>query len=107
MKTPQQRLLETLRELTPTERQNRLMRIGDREIAMAVTHMSEADRTFVLTHIAPQKTARVRDELRLQARMAIRPRDYLAAVAHVRSCLISTATRAVLGSYIRPRGGRR
>ena len=82
------------------------MRIGDREIALSMTYMAEADRTFLLANVGARKATRVRDELRLQARMAIRHQDYLAAVAHVRDCLITTATRAVLGSYIRPLAGR-
>jgi hypothetical protein len=80
------------------------MRIGDREIALAMMYMQEADRSFVLSCLAPVKARRVRDELRLHERLAIRYDDYLAAVVHVMRNLESSLNKAVLGSYLRPRG---
>lgn len=104
MKTPQEMLLETARSLTPAERQNRLMRIGDREVALAMTYMGDGDRAFLLSCVGAQKAARIRDEITLQSRLAVSHRDYLAAVAHVRGCLTTPSKPAVMGSYIRPRG---
>jgi hypothetical protein len=105
--TPNARLLEAIRSLPPTDRQNRLMRIGDREIALAMMHMQDADRAEVLSVVARPKAQRVRDELRLQQRLSIRYDDYLVAVRHVIANLRTTATKAVLGSYIRPRNRNR
>lgn len=104
MPTPTEALLQAMRRLAPAVRQNRLMRIGDREIAMVMAHMGEADRAFLLSCVGPQKGRRIHDEMKLQARLAVRHEDYLAAIAHVRRCLATTTTRARLGSYIRPRG---
>ena len=102
--TPNQRLLDAFRALSPTDRQNRLMRIGDREIALAMMYMKEPDRASLLSCLGAEKVRRVRDELRLHERLSIRYDDYLVAVSHVRKNLQSTAGKAVIGSYLRPRG---
>jgi hypothetical protein len=102
--TPNDRLLAAFRALSATDRQNRLMRIGDREIALAMMYMKEPDRASLLSHVGPEKVRRVRDELTLHERLSVRYDDYLVAVSHVRRNLESTGSRAVLGSYLRPRG---
>jgi cytosine/adenosine deaminase-related metal-dependent hydrolase len=104
--SPVQRLLETFRGMEPADRQNRLMRLGDREIAMAMTHMKEEDRDLLLSCLGRAKVQRIRDEMRLQARLAVSQRDYLKALALVEHGLGSAGGRAALGSYIRPRGRR-
>ena len=100
---PGNRLLEVIRSLPAVERQNRLARIGDREIALTMMYMSDRDRALVLSHLPPQKTRRVREELELQRHLAIRYPDYLLAVAHVESNLRRPTSRTTLGSWLRPR----
>ena len=102
--SPNARLLSALRALSPTDRQNRLMRIGDREIAMAMMHLADTERDAILSSLGPVKAGRVRDELLLQQRLNLRHADYLAAVAHLERNLAHPAAKAVLGSWIRPRG---
>jgi hypothetical protein len=86
------------------------MRIGDREIAMAMMYMQAPERALMLSHLGPEKVRRVREELALHERLAIRYDDYLHAVALVlRNLEVAATRRTALGSYLRPRGrdGRR
>jgi hypothetical protein len=102
--TPNERLLAAFRALSPADRQNRCMRIGDRELALAMRYMTEPDRALLLSRLGPEKVKRVRDELLLHERLSIRYDDYLLAVAHVARNLDRPGGKAALGSYLRPRG---
>ncbi len=101
--TPNDQLLALVRGLTPVERQNRLSRIGDREIALAMLYMRDPDRTMVLSHLPPAKTRRIREELRLHTRLRITYADYLKAVELVSHGVSGSRGRGSLGSYLRPR----
>ena len=100
--TPNDQLLALVRGLTPVERQNRLSRVGDREIALAMRYMRDPDRTMVLSHLPPAKTRRIREELRLHTRLRITYADYLKAVELVSDGISGSRGRGSLGSYLRP-----
>ena len=101
--TPNDRLLGIVRALPMVEKQNRLSRIGDREIALAMKHMRDSDRNAILACLPPPKAKRIREELALHARLRITYQDYLKAVELVSESVSGARRQRTLGSYLRPR----
>lgn len=100
--SPNDRLASALRALGPVEAQNRLMRLGDREIALSMMYMSDRDRGALLALLPPPKAQRVHDEMVLHRRLVIRYDQYVTAVNAVLSSL-QESRRAAFRSYLRPR----
>ncbi len=61
--SPNDRLAAALRALPPVEAQNRLMRLGDREIALSMMYMKMKDRGALLALLPAPKARRIADEL--------------------------------------------
>jgi hypothetical protein len=85
------------------EKQNRLSRIGDREIALSMMYMRDPDRNAILACLPRPKADRVREELVLHRRLRITYQDYLRAVELVSDSVSGTGGKRALGSYLRPR----
>ncbi len=100
--SPNDRLVATLRALGPVEAQNRLMRLGDREVALSMMYMRDRDRGELLALLPPPKARRVHDEMVLHRRLVIRYDQYVAAVGVVLASLQESRPGA-FRSYLRPR----
>jgi hypothetical protein len=82
------------------------MRLGDREIALAMMYMENPDRTALLALLPAAKVRRIREEMALHRRLAIRHEQYLAAIERVLEGLADGAPGG-FRSYLRPRQRRR
>ena len=100
--SPNDALVRLLRALPPVAVQNRLMRVSDREIALSMMYMQDADRSLVFSRLAARKVARLREELTLHARLRITYEQYRRAVESVVEALQGEKRGEGLRSYIRP-----
>jgi hypothetical protein len=102
-------LIRAAMALSPVERQNRMMRVGDREIALAMLFLGEAEQNLLLDCLSPAKRARVRDELSLQKRLRIRRELQQEALGRLIHALgAERGSAAASRGYLRPlRGGSR
>ena len=98
---PQDRILGLVRLLPPVEAQNRLMRVPDQVLALALLYMVDRQRDYVVGFVGAGKAARVRQELRRNEHVRIAYEQYLGAtrvvVRHLEGGSV-TAPR----SYFRP-----
>lgn len=94
--------MAALHALAPVEAQNRLMRLGDREIALAMMYMGDRDRGALLALLPRPKAQRVHDEMVLHRRLVIRYDQYVSAVESVLASL-KERRQGPFRSYIRPR----
>jgi hypothetical protein len=101
--TPNQRLVDIVRRLPPVEAQNRLMGLTDREIALCMAYMADADRYYILNLLAPAKEVRIEEEIRLQKRLNIRCDQYLKTIENVIKKVEGKGKVEGFRSYIRPR----
>ena len=92
-----------MRSLPSVDAHNRLMRMTDREIGLAMMYMDHADRNHLLALVPGLKARRVQDELALQERLTIRYDQYVAAVNHVVQMLQAGTGEKTFRSYLRPR----
>ena len=100
--TPDRVLMTLIRKLTPQEAQNRLLSLGDRDLALAMMYLSEPDRDFILGFLSPKKVHRIREELSLQKHRRITYTHYRTAVSHVIDSLSAGKNKTSLKSYFRP-----
>jgi hypothetical protein len=100
--TPDSVLMTLIRKLTPQEAQNRLLSLGDRDLALAMMYFSDPDKEYLLGFLSPKKTQRIREELALQKHRRITYSQYRTAVEHVIASLSSAKNKASLKSYFRP-----
>ena len=96
-----QRLLALIKALGPAGAQNTLMRLSDRELSIAMTHMEESERDRVFIHLSPAKGGRVREEISLQRQLRITVAQYRQVVEAVLAQLRTPGVPATR-SYIRP-----
>jgi len=104
--SPNDQLLRALAGLPRVEAHNRLTRLGDREVALAMMYMRDADRAALLALLPAAKARRVGEEMVLHRRLAIRYDQYTAAVDAVVAALAAPregARRHAFRSYLRPR----
>jgi hypothetical protein len=83
MRSLDQQLLSYMRSLGSTELQNRLMRLSDRDIALAVIHLELHEREYVLSFLGNRKRERVGQELAYLRGMRIRYDQYRGAMERV------------------------
>ena len=86
--------------------QNALMRVSDRELAIALMRTKPVDRARVLKRIAHAKATRVNDESRYLRRLNVTDPQFLKMIDAVIDRLV-TGRAAQIRSYIRPRAARR
>ena len=78
------------------------MRISDREIALSMRYMKDADRSLLLALVAPEKRKRIMSELLLHKRLVIRADQYRKAIEHLIGLIKEERYGGSLGSYLRP-----
>jgi len=100
---PERELAQLLMALPRIEIQNRLLKIRDRELALAMQNLEETERSRIYTAVSPEKSRRLREELSMVRRLRVRREDYLEAVSRVIGVLEGRPYTEVLRSYIRPR----
>jgi hypothetical protein len=88
--------------LTPVELQNRLLPVSDRELAVAMLYLQEAECEPIYRALAGPKAARLREELALVRRRTVGRQDYVATVSRVVAVLGGARYTETLGSYLRP-----
>lgn len=95
-------VLALIRALPSVEVHNRLMRVTDRDVALAILHMADSDAAWLLHFLGETKAARVRAEYARIARARFVPEQRAAALRVVEAAL--RGERAVAGtrSYFRP-----
>ena len=103
MRTPNRSLVELVRRLPKVDAHNRLMRLTDREIALAMMYMENPDRSYLMALLPPAKVRRIREELLLQERLTIRYDQYVSAVQSVLDGLTENGSGQRFRSYLRPR----
>lgn len=100
---PERELARLLVALPRIEIQNRLLKVRDRELALAMQNLGEAERSRVYAAVSPEKTKRLNEELSMVRRLRVRREDQLEAVLRVIAVLEGLPYTEVLHSYIRPR----
>lgn len=98
---PQDKILGLLRLLKPVDAQNRLMRVPDKELALALLYMVDWQQDYVVAFVGASKGRRVRQELQRNEHVRIAYEQYLTATRVVIRHLEggnATAPR----SYFRP-----
>lgn len=100
--TPDRVLMSLIRKLPPQDAQNRLLSLGDRDLAMAMMYLPDSDRNCILGLLGQKKRERIREELALQKNRRITYSRYRTAVLHVIDSLSSDKNKASLKSYLRP-----
>ena len=103
---PERELARLLMALPRIEIQNRLLKVSDRELALAMLNLDENERSGIYAAVSPEKIRRLREELSMLRRLRVHREDYLTALARVISVLEGRPYTEVLRSYIRPRSRR-
>jgi hypothetical protein len=103
---PHRELARLLMILPRIEIQNRLLKVQDRELALAMRDLEDFERSQIYAAVSPAKTRRLREELSVMRRLRVRREDYLTAVSRIIGVLEGRPYTEVLRSYIRPGGHR-
>jgi hypothetical protein len=82
---PNGELARTIRSLPRVQLQNRLMRLGAREIAVALRLLADADQDLALRALPLLNAVRVCEEMDLQRRRRLSSRDLIGQVIAHRS----------------------
>ena len=98
---PHRKIVELLKAIPAVDAQNRLLRLGDKEIAMSLLYMAENEQKTVISLLGESKGRRVWDELERQIRSHVAAPYYEAAVRTVIRTL-EGATVDAPKSYYRP-----
>ncbi|MFP4364001.1 MAG: FliG C-terminal domain-containing protein [Spirochaetia bacterium] len=101
-KSPEEKLFRTMQAIPPVDLQNRLNRVQDRVIALAMLYMTEGNQKKLLSKLALKKAERVRDEYSYQKRIRMSFAQYSQAVDQFCAVLLSSGRQKDLKSYIRP-----
>jgi len=100
--SPNDKLVRRIRSLPRVAVQNSLMRVGDRQIALSMMFMEDADREFIFSVLPIAKVKRIREELKLQRRLKITYDQYKKSVAIVYQGVMRDRGNDTTRSYIRP-----
>lgn len=98
---PHRRVLDLMRAIPAVDTQNRLLRIGDKELATSMIYMADHERESIFVVLGRTKGARVRQELERQQRSRIVYDHYETAVRVVIRALEGARATAPR-SYYRP-----
>lgn len=99
---PHKRILDLLRVLSPVDRQNRLLRVADRDLALAMLFMSEPERARLIACVGPGKGRRALQELERFQRSRLEYRLYETAAGVVARALEGSGSVTGPRSYYRP-----
>ncbi len=98
---PHDRILDILRTLPTVDGQNRLLRISDANLALALVYMADWQQDYVLSFVGAVKERRVRLEIERQVRSRLPYDRYLRAAEAVESVLRGESPGG-LRTYYRP-----
>jgi hypothetical protein len=98
---PHRKIVELLKAIPAVDAQNRLLRLGDKELAMSLLYMAEHEQRMVISLLGEAKGKRVSEELDRQLRSRVAAPYYEAAVRTVVRTLEGAAVDAPK-SYYRP-----
>ncbi len=102
MKTfPHREFIRLIREGDPVKIQSRLMSASDKDLALAVTYLSQSERLYVFSRLSPVKAERIKAVLDRGAKFG--QEEYRTAVTYLNRHLQSDKPLAPLKSYYRPR----
>ncbi|MCK4540959.1 MAG: hypothetical protein KAU17_01870 [Spirochaetales bacterium] len=101
--SPEGRLLEVLKLLSPVEIQNRLLSLTDREFGTTLLFLTEAERNRLLSCTSGPKQRRVVEEYHLQERRQLTYKQYEQIMDEVLQKLSGGRRDMSIRSYIRPR----
>ncbi len=99
--------MELVRTLPAVQVQNRLMASADRDIALALAGMADEEEAAVLSHLAPRKADRVREELALEERRRVDEKHIVYSLDLLIASLIGDRALTGRRSYVRPRRSER
>lgn len=77
---PHRRVLDLIRAIPAVDVQNRLLKIGDKDLATSLLYMAEGEQTTVMQLLGHAKGNRVTEELKRQNRSRIGYEHYEQAV---------------------------
>ena len=100
----EQRLLNTVASLDPATAQNRLTGVRDRDLAIAISRLTEQEQNSLLQRIPPPKAQRVREELAREPHLRITLHTYRQLLGGVISRLQGATAGGPGRSYLRPTG---
>lgn len=98
----EERLLTLLNQLPGVDRQNRLMRIGDRALAICLCFLESHQQDWIIAQLTRGKAERVRDELQLQKHLSMTLQQYHSTMDLVLDHLGRETGTATRQSYLRP-----
>ena len=95
--------MQALHSHTGITLQNTLMKIPDREVAVALLKLDEKERSLVFSHLSRAKTERVQQEIRYQQTLDI-PHDRYEKIVHTFISYFQPGKKLYrYTSYIRPK----
>jgi len=83
--------------------QNRLMRIPDREMALAMMYMEDTDRLYIFSKLSSAKARRIREEIGHNKGVHITYDQYKKTISHVIAGLSGRPKTEKMKSYLRPK----
>lgn len=98
----QTRLIETLERSSHVTLQNALMRLPDREVALALARVDSNTMDEVLGAVARSKAERVRAEIEIANNRHVADQHRNAAMRHMIAALSGERPRDLKRSYFRP-----
>ena len=101
-KIPDRVLVDLVNSLSKPELQNRLYYLAAREIAIAMTYLSDRERDRLFSLMSPEKYKLVREELSFQKRVIVTRQLYLAVMERVIKVLGGEKNDSVRKGYLRP-----
>jgi Mg/Co/Ni transporter MgtE len=101
--SPEGRLLEVLKLLSPVDIQNRLLSLTDREFGTALLFLTDAERSRLLSYTSGSKQRRVVEEYHLQDRRQLTYKQYEQIMDQVLRKISGGRRDQNIRSYIRPR----
>ena len=97
---PHREFIRLIREGDPVKVQSRLMSSSDKDLAVALTFLGEAERLYVLSRLSRSKADRVNAVLRRGSKFG--GEEYRKTVTHLNRHLRSDKPLPPLKSYYRP-----
>ena len=101
-KTPDRILADLLVQINAAELQNRLFRLSNREIAVAMTYLSDRERRILFSAMPPEKNSLVLEEIRFQENVIVSRPFYLSVMKRVINILAGNSDDSFRKGYLRP-----
>jgi len=103
MLIPDEKIIRLIRLLPKTQVANKLMVLPDRDIALSMRDMDNANRDLIFSFLSPSKIQRIKSEIELHKRLKIKYSQYKKAVQQVIDILATNQQLDSKVSYLRPK----